>query len=467
MRTIKFGLIILFVIAFGALTADERIPFWGRWGGHLFLGGVIALFCYVVALAIWGAFAGFYRLSRGARGFVNGSEGQLKTMWRYLKRHQLAVVGGEILIALYIVALFAGFIAPYSMEEQNRKMTVHPPTPIYFWDCGRFSLHPFVYGYERRRDDATRIVVYSPLRDRKYPLRFFVKGSSYTLFGSIRSNIHLFGVDDPGKIFFFGTDYNGRDSFSRLVFGSVISLSVGLLGTLISFPLGMVIGGLSGYFGGLMDDFLQRTNELIIAIPTIYLWFALRAIFPLTLNSVQIYIMLVCIMSFIGWTGLARTIRGMVLSLRAQEFVMAAQALGASTSRVLIRHVLPNTASYAIVSISLAIPSYILGESALSVLNLGIQEPMASWGNMLAVAKSVRVLSRESWLFWPPALAIFITILAWNLLGDGLRDAADPKRTFAGGGKPTRAPAVRRAEVEGRSREGRTYESAVSRGQGG
>ncbi len=355
-------------------------------------------------------------------------------MWRQLKRHQLGIIGGIILILLYGSAFFAQFIAPYSSDLQVRTKAFHPPTRLYFFDEeGNFSLRPFVYQYEL----VDRVFkAYRPDRTVRYPLRFFVRGEEYKFLGLIPSDIHLFGTEAPGHIFLLGTDKFGRDIFTRLLFGARISLSVGLVGILISFSIGALIGGIAGYYGGVVDNVLMRVAEMIMAFPGFYLLLALRALLPTTLSSTTVYLLIVLILSFIGWPGFARVIRGMFLSLREREFSLAAKALGGTDLRIIFRHILPNTMSFIIVAASLSVPAYILGESALSFLGLGIQEPQASWGNMLRAAMNTRVLESFPWILVPGFL-IFITILAFNFLGDALRDILEPRmrtsrQTFTG-----------------------------------
>ena len=355
-------------------------------------------------------------------------------IWRQLKRHQLGVIGGIILILLYGFAFFAEFIAPYSSDLQVRTKAFHPPTRLYFFDEeGNFSLRPFVYHYELV-DKVFK--VYQPDLTAKYPLRFFVRGEKYKFLGLIPSDIHLFGTEAPGHIFFLGTDKFGRDIFTRLLFGARISLSVGLVGILVSFSMGALIGGIAGYYGGMVDNLLMRVAEMIMSFPGFYLLLALRALLPTALPSTTVYLLIVFILSFIGWPGFARVIRGMFLSLREREFSLAAKALGGSDLRIIFRHILPNTMSFVTVAATLSVPGYILGESALSFLGLGIQEPQASWGNMLQAAMNTRVLASFPWILIPGFL-IFVTILAFNFLGDALRDVLEPRmrtsrQTFTG-----------------------------------
>jgi len=348
----------------------------------------------------------------------------MKEIYKYIQKNNLAYISLFILLILYIIAVFADFISPYPYDYQHKEMEYHPPTRLHFIDeDGKFHFIPFVYGYQRLNPSTP---VYKENKKKKYKLRFFVKGKEHYILGLFKTNLHLFGVEKGGKIFLLGTDKLGRDIFSRLLYGSRISLSIGLVGVLISFTLGSIIGGIAGYFGGKVDNILMRLAEIIMSFPGFYLILALRSVFPPDISSVELYFLIVIVLSFIGWAGLSRVVRGMVLSIREQEFVVAAKSYGASPLRIIVKHIIPNTFSYLLVSATLSIPGYILGESALSVLGLGIQEPYSSWGNMLSDARSISVISLYPWVL-APGLAIFITILAFNILGDALRDALDPK----------------------------------------
>lgn len=342
-----------------------------------------------------------------------------RLFWQRLKPRKIALVGGIILIILYSVAIFAGFIAPYRYDQINDKAFFHPPV----WP--RF--HGFRLVVPRSEQLPGDFNYQKVLSDTK-PLRFFLRGGGYKFLGFIPCSIHLFGTgDDDYPVFLFGADQFGRDIFSRLLYGSQISLSIGIVGILLSFSVGMIIGGMAGYFAGAADTVTMRLCELIMSIPALYLIISLRNTFPPSMSSSQVYAMIIVILSFIGWASMARVIRGMALSLREQQYILAARAIGQSHLRIIVRHILPNTFSYVIVAATLSIPYYILGEVVLSFLGVGIQEPQASWGLMLNAAQNTDYLQRFPWILAPGA-AIFITVLAFNFLGDGLRDAADTKQ---------------------------------------
>lgn len=348
---------------------------------------------------------------------------QVQLAFRQLTRHRLAVISAVVLGILYLTAIFAPFVAPYALDFADRGKFWHPPVRIHFRDGAGFSLRPFVYDYQMA-DPAFR--KYAEDTTKRYYIRLLARGEPYRLLWLIPTNIHLLGVDEPARIFLLGSDQFGRDYFSRLMFGGRVSLFIGILAISISIPIGLLVGGISGYYGGRVDNLLMRIAEVVIAFPAFYLLIALAGILPPTLPSTTRFFMIIAILSFIGWAGLARIIRGMVLSLKTQEFVLAAKALGASDLLIIVRHVLPNTVSFVIVVATLSIPGAILAESGLSFIGLGIQEPMSSWGRLLQPALSIPNLTQYPWVLIP-GLFIFIGVLAYNLFGDGLRDALDPR----------------------------------------
>ena len=351
---------------------------------------------------------------------------QWQLVWRKFRRHKLAIIGGSIIALLYLFAIFAEFFAVNNYQERFASAASSPPTAIHFVDeSGQFHWWPFVYVSEQTMDMETLQRVHTEDTSVRYPIRLFPKGSSYELWGLFESDRHLIGVDEPATLFFFGTDDFGRDVYSRTMHASRISLSIGFIGVIVSFALGCIIGGVSGYFGGTTDLIIQRIIEFIISIPTIPLWIALAAALPPQWSSIQIYFGITVVLATVGWTTLARTVRGKLLELREADFVMAARISNMSDFDIIIKHLLPSFASYLIVSLTLAIPGMILGETALSFLQIGIRPPAVSWGVLLQDAQNIRSLAQSPWLFIP-ALFVIITVLCFNFIGDGLRDAADP-----------------------------------------
>lgn len=347
--------------------------------------------------------------------------------WQKLRKNPLAQAGALLLLIFYLAVLAADFVAPYDPYVSQPNGSLLPPTQIYWRNQAGEFLGPHIYPTTQgptdlQTGDRKLIVDYS----KPSPLRLFVHGSTYRLLG-IPSDLHLFGTTGEARFNLLGTDDQARDQFSRLVYGGRISLSIGLVGIALSFPLGMIIGGISGYIGGWVDGGIMRFVEVLMTIPEIYLLVALASVLPPGLSSAERFLLIVLITSFIRWAGLARVIRGQVLSLKEREFVQASRAMGANSLYIIIRHVLPQTASYIIISATLAIPGFIAAESVLSLIGLGIQQPDPSWGNMLSLATNASILVLQPWLIWPPAFLIIITTLAFNLLGDGLRDALDPR----------------------------------------
>ncbi len=348
----------------------------------------------------------------------------LRIAFDKLRGNRVALLCFFFLAAIYFVALFAPFISPYNYRKNHLEKSFQPPTRVHFITSeGKWTFRPFVYDYKMMDRSLT---LYAEDRSKAYPVHFFVKGEEYELFGLITTRIHLFGVEAPGRIYLLGADQYGRDVFSRLLMGARISLSIGLIGCLITFPLGLIVGGLSGYYGGIYDTVIMRSTEVLMSIPGLYLILSLRSSFPDKMSSTQVYLMIVVILGFIGWAGFSRVIRGMVLSEREKPYVVAAKALGQSDWLIIVRHILPSTLSYCIVAATLSIPGYILGEAVLSFIGVGIQDPDTSWGLMLAQAQSHRVLTSFWWIL-SPGFVIFAVVLAFNFLGDGLRDALDPK----------------------------------------
>ena len=343
--------------------------------------------------------------------------------WKFA-RHRLAVVALIVLIIFYVAAAFAEFVAPYSPGHYDADLTLAPPQWLHFFDDGRFQWRPFVYGVSSAYDANTFETVYTQDQSLKYPIYLFAQGDPYELWGIFKSDRHLFGVKE-GTVFLFGTDNMGRDVLSRVIHGGRVSLSIGLVGIAISSLIGIFIGGISGYYGGVTDMIIQRIIEFIRSIPTLPLWMALSVALPPTWTILQVYFGIVIILSLVGWTGLARVVRGKFLSLREEDFVMAARLNGSTEIRTIFKHLLPSFYSHIIASLTLSVPGMILGETALSFLGLGLQAPAVSWGVLLRDAQFIRVLASSPWLLLPGAF-IVVAILCFNFMGDGLRDAADP-----------------------------------------
>ena len=345
-------------------------------------------------------------------------------MRRAFFRHRLAVVGAVVLLVIYVGAIFAGFLAPHEIFERHPDFLVTQPTRVHFFHQGRLRM-PFVYGLEFSRDPVTLARIYVPDETRIYPIRYFVRGDRYEFWGLFETDLHLLGVDEPGQIFLFGTDSLGRDMFSRVLHGARVSLSIGMIGVAISFVLGCLLGGISGYFAGPADMLIQRIIEFLGALPSLPLWMALAAAVPLTWPPLRIYFMITVILSMVGWTGLARTVRSKLLQLRVEDHVMAARIAAVSEMRIIVRHMLPGFMSYLIVHLTMAVPGMILGETALSFIGIGLRPPVVSWGVMLQQAQNVRAVALTPWLLIP-AIWVVVTVLVFNFVGDGLRDAADP-----------------------------------------
>lgn len=347
--------------------------------------------------------------------------------WKFA-RHRVAVLSLIVLIVFYLAAIFAEFVAPYDPGHYDADLTLAPPQSLHFFDNGRFQWRPFVYGVSSEYDLNTFKTTYTVDKELKYPIHFFVQGDPYKLWGLFESDRHLFGVEE-GTVFLFGSDNMGRDVLSRVIHGGRVSLSIGLVGIAISSLIGIFVGGISGYYGGVTDLIIQRIIEFIRSIPTLPLWMALSVALPPTWTILQVYFGIVMILSLVGWTGLARVVRGKFMSLREEDFVMAAQLNGSTEIRTIFKHMLPSFYSHVIASLTLSVPGMILGETALSFLGLGLQAPAVSWGVLLRDAQFIRVLASSPWLLLPGGFVV-LAILCFNFVGDGLRDAADPYATI-------------------------------------
>jgi len=347
---------------------------------------------------------------------------QWRMMWRKFVKNRIAVLGGIVVLLFYLIALFADFIAPYTLQQRMDQYSFLPPQKIHFFYEGK--LQPFVYSLEGTRDPETLMKVYIPDHEKQIPVRFFVQGESYKLMGLFPASIHLFGTEE-GIVSVMGTDGQGRDMFSRIIIGSQISLTIGLAGVALSLLIGAFLGVYSGYFGGWIDNLIQRMIEIIRSFPPIPLWMALTAALPSHWSPLKVYFAITVILSLIGWTWLARQLRGKVLALREEDFVLAARLSGASNWWIITKHLIPATMSHIIVISTLSMPSMILAESSLSFLGLGLRPPLTSWGVLLQQAQNIQVLLLYPWLMMP-GFFVAISILAFNFLGDGLRDAADP-----------------------------------------
>lgn len=349
---------------------------------------------------------------------------QWQLMWRKFKKHKLAILGGSVLVIFYLLAIFCEFFAPYTRDSAYTKFTYCPPQKVHFFDEEGFHLRPFIYDLKKELDPETWKAIYSEDKTKKHYIYFFVHGDEYKLWNLFPMDIHLFGVEE-GTIFLLGTEKLGRDMFSRILYAARISLSIGLVGVALSFVLGCTLGGISGYYGGVADVIIQRIIVLLISIPTIPLWMALAAALPANWSPIKIYFGITVVLSFVGWCGLARVVRGKLLELREEDFIMAAKISGAKEGRIVAGHLLPSFFSYLIVNLTLSVPGMILGETALSFLGLGIQPPAVSWGTLLQTAQNVQNIILYPWLLIP-GLSVVVAVLAFNFLGDGLRDAADP-----------------------------------------
>ena len=349
---------------------------------------------------------------------------QTRLMWWYFRQHRVAVFSGVIIIVMYLAILICEFLAPYNLHTRNTEFIYAPPASVHIFRDGEL-VRPYTYGQQMTLDMTTLKRNYSDIPGDVQTLRFFCRGDSYKFWNIFESDVHLICPAEGGHLFLFGTDRLGRDVLSRTIYGARVSLTIGILGVTMSFILGIVIGGIAGYRGGLFDMIVQRITEVLQSIPSIPLWMALATIIPLTWSPLLVYVGITVILGLLDWTGLARAVRSKLLSLREEDYVVAAQLLGAGGGRVIRKHMVPGFMSHLIASATLTVPGMILGETALSFLGIGLRPPITSWGILLTEAQNISIIALYPWLLLP-VLPVIIVILAFNFLGDGLRDAADP-----------------------------------------
>ena len=353
-------------------------------------------------------------------------ENYLSLVWQRFRQSKVAIIGGLMVLMLGVLAVFSDFFSPTDPTALNMPASFTPPTKVYFADAdGNFSLRPFVYRQVIGVNPRTFQPTWTEDRSKKYEIQFFVRGWEYKLLGFIPMDLHLYGVEEGGEIFILGSDKLGRDLWSRACLAGRISLSMSLFGTFISIAIGSVLGIVSGYYGGLVDNLLQRFIEFVTSFPQLPLWMALAAIVPSTWSSFSIFIIMSFIFALLSWTSLAREVRGKVIAFRETDFILAAKEMGASDLRIIFLHLYPNSISHIIVVLTLTIPNIILAEAFLSFLGIGIQEPLVSWGFLMKNAQNLQTLGTHPWIM-TPVVFIIIAVLGFNFLGDGLRDAADP-----------------------------------------
>ncbi len=354
---------------------------------------------------------------------------QWKLVWWRFRRHRLALFGTVFVALFYVIAIFPEFLAIHNPRTNSPARFYHPPQRVHFLDGWR-PARPYVYGIEQFRDPVTFAPRYGADESKRFPIRFFVRGHEYKMWTLFKTDLHLMGVDkpddgEPMPFYPLGTDRMGRDMFSRLMYATRISMSIGLVGVGISVFLGVLLGGISGYRGGLIDGAIQRFIEFLKSIPTIPLWLTLSAAVPRDWSMIRVYFAIIVILSLIGWTGLAREVRGRFLAMREEDFVVAARLYGSSQLRIIFRHMLPSFMSHIIATTTLRVPGIIIAETSLSFLGLGLRQPAISWGVLLNEAQKIQAVASAPWLLVPGAF-IVVAVLALNFMGDGLRDAADP-----------------------------------------
>jgi peptide/nickel transport system permease protein len=343
--------------------------------------------------------------------------------WRF-SRHKMAVFSLVFLIILYILAVFAEFFSPYTIDTRFEGFQQASPSKVH-WIRPDGSFGPYVFHINRELNPDTFRFLFTEDTSQWFPIKFFVQGPRYKFWGLSYTNWHLFGVESTQPVLLFGADRIGRDVFSRTLHGARISLSIGLVGVFLSFTLGIILGGISGYLGGLVDDIIQRIIDFLVAIPGLPLWMTLAAALPREMPTLQLYFWITVMLSILGWTGLARVVRGKLLQLREEDYTLAARGAGVSNWRIITRHLLPGFTSHLIVSITFSVPGMILSETALSFIGVGIQPPAVSWGTLLQDAQNLTAVAQQTWLLIP-AVWVIVTVLLFNFVGDGLRDAADP-----------------------------------------
>jgi peptide/nickel transport system permease protein len=349
---------------------------------------------------------------------------QWQLMWWKFVRHRLALISGGFLLLMYGSILVSEFLAPYSLHTRNINAIYSPPQVMHMFHDGSF-VGPFVYGTHYKLNLTNLRREYTEDISKIYKINFFCKGDDYSFWGVGKGSVHLFCVEEGGTLFLLGTDRLGRDILSRIMYGARISLTIGLIGIMMSFVLGMVIGGIAGYYGGVTDLIVKRIIEILQSFPQIPLWMALSAVLPVTWSPILIYFGITMILAMLDWTGLARAVRSKLLALREEDYCLAAQLMGAKPKRIIGRHLMPGFMSHLIASATLSIPTMILGETALSFLGLGLRPPITSWGVLLNEAQNISVVALYPWLILP-VVPVVLVILAFSFLGDGLRDAADP-----------------------------------------